>query len=340
MIGNCLVFVAIGGFSIGALQAGQSLSPAPSPRILAPGVISTELDEAGGVFTPAMTEFYFSVYAPYTTDPPLGMICVSRWKNGRWTIPEGLPFSGMYWDLPPHLTPDGKTMVFASSRPVIGTQGSPVQLRIWQTHRVREGWANPEPLPEPINTPSAVNFDASVASDGTLYFTSMPRAGAAPHIYSSRLINGTYTNPEKLPAPINSDTAEMQPFIAPDQTYLLFVSIARPGKGRLHQLIAGGSPYPRGDIYISYRRDNGWGPARHLGAGVNTFAHDGFPSVTSGGRYLVFSSERSGFNIPVSHRMSNGNLEETMRALMNGRGNIFYVDMRAARDSERQESAK
>src|ERR1035438_8182321 len=196
MIGNCLVFVAIGGFSIGALQAGQSLSPAPSPRILAPGVISTELDEAGGVFTPAMTEFYFSVYAPYTTEPPLGMICVSRWKNGRWSIPERLPFSGMYWDLPPHLTPDGNTMVFGSTRPLTGQQNSQGQLRIWLTHRTVDGWADPQPLHGPINSSNVQNFDASVASDGTVYFTSMPRAGGAPHVYSSRLLDGHYRSEE------------------------------------------------------------------------------------------------------------------------------------------------
>ena len=340
MTRKCSIFVAMGCLCIGALQAGEVLTAAPSPRILAPGVISTELDEAGGVFTPAETEFYFSVYAPYTTEPPLGMICVSRWKNGRWSIPERLPFSGMYWDLPPHLTPDGNTMVFGSTRPLAGQQNSQGQLRIWQTHRTVDGWADPQPLPEPINSPSVLNFDASVASDGTVYFTSMPRAGGTPHVYSSRLIDGRYTNPEMLPAPINSDAGEMQPFIAPDQSYLLFVSIARPGEKRPHQLIAGGSPYPRGDIYISYRRVNGWGPAHHLGAGVNTFAHDGFPSVTSDGRYLVFSSERSEYNIPVAHRTSNGRMEKAMQTLMNGRGNIFYVDMAAARENERQESQK
>jgi hypothetical protein len=73
---------------------------------------------------------------------------------------------------------------------------------------------------------------------------------------------------------------------------------------------------------------------------VNTFAHDGFPSVTSDGRYLVFSSERSEFSIPVAHRTSNGRMEKAMQTLMNGRGNIFYVDMAAARESERQESQK
>jgi hypothetical protein len=54
----------------------------------------------------------------------LGLMCVSRFRAGRWSTPEALPFSGKYLDYPPKFDPTGKGMVFASSRPLPdGTRG-------------------------------------------------------------------------------------------------------------------------------------------------------------------------------------------------------------------------
>src|SRR5262249_40404736 len=74
-------------------------------QIFAPGVVSTEDDEVGGVFNPDQTEFYFSKLSRYTTSPSVGLLCVSRRRDGRWITPEVLPFSGRYLDLPPRLSP-------------------------------------------------------------------------------------------------------------------------------------------------------------------------------------------------------------------------------------------
>ena len=53
--------------------------------MFAEGIISTVDDEIGGAFSPDGTEFYFSRLVPYTTLPRLGLMCVSRYRDGHWS---------------------------------------------------------------------------------------------------------------------------------------------------------------------------------------------------------------------------------------------------------------
>src|SRR5258708_6436345 len=66
------------------------------PRVFAEGTISTADDEIGGAFSADGSEFYFSRLVPYTTLPRLGIMCVSYFRGGHWSMPEVLPFSGKY----------------------------------------------------------------------------------------------------------------------------------------------------------------------------------------------------------------------------------------------------
>jgi hypothetical protein len=64
------------------------------PRIFGEGIISTVDDEQGGTFSPDGTEFYFTKVAAYTTFPRYSIICVSRFRDGKWSTPEVVSFSG------------------------------------------------------------------------------------------------------------------------------------------------------------------------------------------------------------------------------------------------------
>src|ERR1700753_2390425 len=138
------------------------------PPLFGEGVISTPGDEAGGVFSPDGNEFYFAKLNPTTTFPRVGLLCVSHWRQGKWTTPESLPFTGKYLDFPPRLSPDGKTMYFGSSRPAPGSKAR--VMRIWKTEKTSEGWSEPQPFPAPINLEDHWNWGASVTNDGTIYF--------------------------------------------------------------------------------------------------------------------------------------------------------------------------
>src|ERR1700731_2366984 len=119
------------------------------PRLFGEGTISTADDESNGSFSPDGTEYYFAKSNPYTTSPRWQVLCVSRFRGGRWSEPEVLPFSGKYRDSAPRLSPDGQRLYFSSSRPVPGKTAR--VFRIWSAERTATGWGEPEPLPAPIN---------------------------------------------------------------------------------------------------------------------------------------------------------------------------------------------
>lgn len=67
------------------------------------------------------------------------------------------------------------------------------------------------------------------------------------------------------------------PFIAPDESYLLFDSERESG-------------YGDSDIYISFRlKDGSWGVPINLGDKINTEAWEACASVTPDGKYLFFN---------------------------------------------------
>ena len=300
----------------------------PTPQVFAEGVISTVDDEAGVTFSPDGTEVYFTKLVPYTTFPRYGVICVSRYSNGAWSTPEVVSFSGEYLDWGTKISPDGKTMLFTSSRPAPGH--SEHVLRIWSVERTSKGWGDPRVLPEPINSPTdRWNIDASVASDGTIYFASDREEPFHFQIYRARYESGKYAAAEKLGEAINSKFNDAQPYISPDEKILIFSSTgdqAFPYAARAGDMQGGGRPYPRGDLYISLLKKGEWTPARHLEHGINTVAEEGFPTLTPDGHYLFFTSERNVFDVPLRERLSYEGMERGLESIFNGHGNVFFID--------------
>jgi hypothetical protein len=222
-------------------------------------------------------------------------------------------------------------MYFASSRVPPGMKAH--VLRIWKVEKTKEGWGEPEALPPPINAPEDHwNWGASVTKDGTMYFASDREQAGRAKIYCSRLVNGIYQEPEKVPEPINSKFNDYDPFINADETILFFVSAGDDASVEHHRdgtLFTGGYPYSRGDIYVSRRVDGKWTEARHLEHGVNTVADEDFPALTPDGKHLVFSSERSPFIVPMAHKLNMTELERRLHGTTNGQGNIYTIPVEA-----------
>lgn len=326
------------------LLCGASLQAAPpgphsydslpgdgEPHLIAEGVISTPGDEAGGVFSVDGNEFYFAKLNPTTTFPRIGLLCVSRWREGKWTTPDVLPFSGKYLDFPPRLSPDGKTMYFGSSRMVPDSKVH--ALRIWAVEKAGDHWGEPRPLPAPVNTEDGHwNWGASVTKDGTIYFSSDRDTPGRPQIYVARPANGSYEQPRKLGPEINSEFNEYDPYVNGDESLLFFVSAGEGGPPFRHRpdaMYTGGFPYARGDIYVSQRVNGKWTMAQHLEHGVNSPADEGAPSLTPDEKQLIFSSERSPFVIPMPKRIEMAEFERLVHSILNGHGNIYSVSMQA-----------
>ncbi|MBI1850293.1 MAG: PD40 domain-containing protein [Planctomycetes bacterium] len=298
-------------------------TPLSTPRLFAEGVVSTADDELGATLSPDGTTLYFAKRTPSTIASSVVVICVSRFEGGAWKRPEIAAFSGRFFDYSPSFAPDGKRLFFSSSRPVGGAARA--DSDIWVVDAEADGsWSEPRNLGRPIDT-DAADQNACVAADGTLYFASTRPGGKGGFdLYRAKWEDGAYHDPENLGDAINTEASETQPYVSPDQKLLVFASL-----GRADARIAGGSPYPRPDLYVSTNENGAWTPARHLPAPINTDASEAYPYVSPDGRYLFFTSERNFTSIPMRRPLTYDELERRLHSPGNGLGDLYQVDIEA-----------
>ncbi len=139
----------------------------------------------------------------------------------------------------------------------------------------------------------------SAAGNRTLYFNREGETEDADKILYSKFMNGKYTEPAKIGKPVNSPYPEIAPFIAPDESYIIFTSAGRAdGKGEL-------------DIYITFHKKNGsWTKPKNMGDKVNTKFSEKFASVSYDGKYLFFVSSRERV-LPPDYNSDNYSPEES-----------------------------
>ncbi|MCK9613764.1 MAG: OmpA family protein [Bacteroidales bacterium] len=129
---------------------------------------------------------------------------VSERKGNTWTNPQnmGVRVNSSTWDSQPSISPDGKTLYFASAR-----QGGKGSMDIWKTKRDENGvWSSPVNLGDSINTPQS-EMSPFIHSDGkTLYFTSTghPGMGGLDIFYSKMDEKGIWSKPKNIGYPINT----------------------------------------------------------------------------------------------------------------------------------------
>lgn len=318
------VLLAIGSFgrtiTTGFARPAESLA---EPRLFGEGVISTMDDEAGITFTPDGRTAYFTKISPGTISPQLQVICVTHFQNGRWSAPGIAPFSGQYRDAFPFVSRDGSKFFFSSLRPVDGTPKR--DMDIWVMDKTGDGWSEPRNLGVPVNGPGH-DISPTLTADGTLYFASVRPGGkfpGVPEIFRSRFIEGKYAEPEELGDAINTADGAIDPLIAPDESFLVFVS------SHADELLGIHRAYTRGDLYISYRKDGAWTPARNLGAPINSGGAECCAGLSPDGKYFFFTSDRGFATYRLQKRLTYGELMANLKRTLNGRGNIYQIDVKA-----------
>jgi len=114
----------------------------------------------------------------------------------------------------------------------------------------------------------------TLSAKGTYYFYVLDPDGSGYMSYS-RLINGKYETPQKMSSAINRGKYIAHPFIAPDESYLMWDAEKENEN--------------RPDVYISFRKQDGsWGTAINMGDQINTPVYEQRPKVTPDGKYLTF----------------------------------------------------
>lgn len=239
--------------------------PAPSASSFATGA-----DDYGPAFTPDGKTVYFT---RRVNREGAENIVVSHFRNGRWSEPRPAEFSGAAQDKEPYLSPDGKRLFFASTR---GAGGRRSGFDLWFVDRKGRSWSEPRKLDATVNSAGYDNYPA-VSSNGTLYFGSeRPGGKGRVDLYRSRYVNGRYTPAEPLGDAINTAAVEADPYIAPDESFLIFCSNRQGGFGE-------------GDLYISFRNGDSWTTPVNLGGTINGPQFDYTPMLSRDGKRFYWS---------------------------------------------------
>lgn len=258
--------------------------PGMTPEVFAPGIISTK-NHNEALFCAYMdgdSLFLFTRSSPGTEGLIYYPIYIMALKDGEWTEPYLGAFHNKPCDQNLPIIPDGKTLYFGSRRSLDGRGESPKGFNIWVVRRIVDGFSHPKMLDPPVNS-DEYDICPSAAKNGTLYFFSERGGGfGRADIYRSRLIDGKYTEVENIGELVNTKNDEIDPFIAADESYLIYCSKTLDG-------------YGGHDLYITFRKKDGsWTEPVNMGPEINSSAYDWIPYVTSDGKYFFFTSDRSG----------------------------------------------
>jgi hypothetical protein len=248
--------------------------PGSTPEIFAPGIVNTEeFIEMQGMFGADMNTFYF-----VRRDEKDIALNVVEYKNNQWkrsVVKQGV--SG------PSISPDGKSIYLNNS----------------YIKRTSDGWSEPKKHDAPFEDIDIMRLSAS--SNGTYYFdTFTPKTMDTPIRYS-RLINGKYEQPKSLGPQFGIGRYNAHPYIAPDESYIIFDSIREGG-------------YGSSDLYISFRAaDGSWGPVINLGDKINTSASEKNASVSPDGKFIFFAWRTKPRNEDVTLKWVDAQIIETLR---------------------------
>jgi Tol biopolymer transport system component len=271
------------------------------------GLVSTCHYERDGCFSRDMKQFCFT--RMYYGQQVILVITLD--SSGRWGEPEVASFSGRYSDSSPFITPDEKKLYFCSARPVDPNKEEPKDYDIYFVEKKQNGtWGNPIRLGPEVNT-ELNEYHPSVAANGNLYFCAQDREDKSKiHIYMAKWENNSYSKAVKLGNAINSKSGEVNPFISPDEKYLLYTSYRSGG----------------GDIYINHRKQSHWDDSIKLNEPINSVGRDYCPYITPDGKYLIFSSNRIFYK---DHWKKPKTYEEILRMFRgpgNGMMDIYRVE--------------
>jgi Tol biopolymer transport system component len=226
--------------------------PGLTAEIFAPGIVNTKDNrEIEGMFGADMTTFYF-IRRPLGEKPKSNVMVEFKYTDNQWK--KSIVIQGKS---EASISPDGTTFYFKSTA----------------MQRSTEGWSEIKSLGAPFDDIDIMRLSAS--SSGTYYFDTFSKKLDTPLRYS-RLINGKYQQPKSLGPQFGIGKYNAHPFIAPDESYIVFDSIREGGHGS-------------SDLYISFRKaDETWGPAINLGDKINTSAAENYPSVSPDGNFIFF----------------------------------------------------
>lgn len=248
--GSCLagdVVSKLKGPYLGQTPPGMTSEP------FAPSIVNTEEwgDSIG--FSLDMNTFY-----------------INRWRHTRDAPePENVTFEKVGDGWQKIVVPAG------TERPFHSPDGKTLHYDAKYQERTADGWSEMKSLGPAFEEIQIMGLKASAR--GTLVLDERGSREGDGILRYARRIDSKWEDPKPLPKTINTGTWNAHPYIAPDESYIMWDGERESG-------------YGANDLYISFRQTDGsWGEAINMGEKVNTDAEEGGPQVTPDGKYLFFN---------------------------------------------------
>lgn len=222
--------------------------------------------------------------------------------NSPGVVAEKYPsefFTTKDWKLD-YMAPDMKNIYFSIARkapfvrPIIVFSNDTTKYNVWNRYdfypasngndsilysknkyikKTANGWSKVKSLGTMFEREDWGIMRMSVSDQGTYVFDDYKSNDV---IRISRLEDGKRQAPILLSEEINVGKWTAHPFIAPDESYLIWDSEREGGFGN-------------SDIYISFRqKDGSWGKAINLGEKINTHGEENTATITPDGKYMTF----------------------------------------------------
>ena len=290
---------------LGAGWIAVAAAQAAPPEIFAPGVVSGPSNDADAAFAPDGAALVFS------RD---GAILLSTRSPAGWSTPVLAPFSGRWMDAQPTFAPDGGALVFVSNRPLADGDATRPGGNLWRVERHGDAWGEPVRLPAVVNRGASI-WGPSVAADGSLYFMDRVDGKGPFKLWRAQAKAGTWLAPV-LQSFGDTATQEVDPTVAPDESFIVFAS-KHPATEQHERL------------FIAFREAAGWGKPIDLGDAVNgTGGSDSNEArLAPDGRTLYFTSDRQ---LPVSYPRTRAQADIDLARIAawdNGNQNIWRVSL-------------
>jgi hypothetical protein len=290
-------------------------------ELVAPGVISTDLQETSATLSPDGNTLYFMRSDFAEKDDT---ILVSHRRDGHWSAPEVASFSGQWHDSEPALSPDGKRLYFVSNRPPHpGDEPVAAEMNgqhfagthLWYVEQQPDGhWGQPVHV-EGAHNDGAMIYNPSVAANGDIYFSAhRGDSGKAYQIYVARRTASGYAPPERVDLG-DTDHNRMDPGVDPQQRFLVYAGNEGDSLGSA-------------DIYIAFREKDGrWGKPIHLPGEVNSPSLENAPAPGRRfGELYVSSNRQVEMSFPKT-RDDATSLQRRLEAPLNGSRNLWLFDI-------------
>ena len=239
----------------------------------APEILTVEKHPHGQLaFSPDGKSIYWSAML---ADGPEQTIFFSTFDGKIISRPTVAPFAADSGNGGATFSPDGKRLFFSAEWP--SGDSSAAKTGICFVEKTDNGWSKPVAIESTVDT-LMTKGQVTVARNGNIYFSGRVLTGRSPKIYLCEFADGKYQAPKALAGPISSLPLCVDPWVDPNEKFLL-VSFPPPT----------GSPMLT-DIGISFRQPDGtWSLPVSVGSAVNTAeAFERFAAITPDGKYLFF----------------------------------------------------